>query len=265
MIKKKGERGADFAPLYKALSDSAFALLCGAPYEKQARQASSGLKSKEGIFFAGLIKKNLKNQVSALPEEERIFSLASCSKPSLSGDFMLLSKNTTPLIVLYVFVVGIVLVLHQPTAKARSEAASPPARCPDCGAPLGTVPMSARHAASPSEKGEQAPLKQAPSPYNTKLFALPLPQNLNAEQREAALAILAEAEPRLTALHRDLSQTLLELHNLSYASDTPPDALGILGSKLVRLRNQIFKELRAISQKMEQQAGFNPGWGIRKF
>lgn len=206
----------------------------------------------------------MKNQVPPF-RKRGAFCLAYRSKASLSGDFMLLSRNTTTFTVLYLFVVGIVLVLHQPPAKAQSEAATPLALCPDCGAKLGTTPMSPRHTPSSPPKVEQTTPKQTPSPYNTKLFALPLPQNLNAKQREIALSILTEAEPRLTTLHKDLSQTLLELHNLSYASDTPPDALGVLGSRLVRLRNEILKELRSISQRIEQQAGFNPGWGLRKF
>ena len=50
---------------------------------------------------------------------------------------------------------------------------------------------------------------------------MPLPPNLTPEQQQAALAIMREAEPYLTVIHIQLRQTLVELHNLSFASDTP--------------------------------------------
>lgn len=40
---------------------------------------------------------------------------------------------------------------------------------------------------------------------------------------------MREAEPYLTVIHIQLRQTLVELHNLSFASDTPPDALAVIG------------------------------------
>lgn len=97
-----------------------------------------------------------------------------------------------------------------------------------------------------------------------KLFAMPLPQNLTPTQRQIALELMREAEPRLSVMHEQLRATLEELHNLSFASDTPPDALANLGKKLVRLRNDILLEMRQLSLKMKERAGFNPGWGTRK-
>ena len=60
------------------------------------------------------------------------------------------------------------------------------------------------------------------SRFESRLFAMPLPPNLTPEQQQAALAIMREAEPYLTVIHIQLRQTLVELHNLSFASDTPP-------------------------------------------
>ncbi len=99
--------------------------------------------------------------------------------------------------------------------------------------------------------------------FENRLFAMPLPQNLTPSQRQIALDLMREAEPRLSAMHAQLRSTLEELHNLSFASDTPPDALATLGRKLVRLRNDIMLEMRRLSLQMKKKAGFNPGWGTR--
>ena len=74
---------------------------------------------------------------------------------------------------------------------------------------------------------------------------------------------MREAEPQLTVLHMKLRQTLVELHNLSFASDTPPDALAVIGRRLIRLRAEAMRELQRLSARMEKMAGFNPGWGSR--
>lgn len=96
------------------------------------------------------------------------------------------------------------------------------------------------------------------------VFFLPLPANLPPEQRKAALAVIEEAEPKLTALHQQMSSTLMELHNLSFAEDTPPEQLTTLGRKLVTTRNAILLELKALCGKLERNAGFNPGWGSQR-
>lgn len=101
------------------------------------------------------------------------------------------------------------------------------------------------------------------SRFESRLFAMPLPADLTPQQQQAALAVLREAEPHLTVLHMQLRQTLVELHNLSFASDTPPDALAMIGRKLIRIRNEAVRELQRLSDRMEQLAGFNPGWGTR--
>ena len=101
------------------------------------------------------------------------------------------------------------------------------------------------------------------SRFESRLFAMPLPANLTPEQQQAALAIMREAEPYLTVIHIQLRQTLVELHNLSFASDTPPDALAVIGRRLIRLRSEAIRELQRISIQMEKLAGFNPGWGAR--
>ena len=101
------------------------------------------------------------------------------------------------------------------------------------------------------------------SRFESRLFAMPLPADLTPQQQQAALAIMREAEPHLTILHRQLRQTLAELHNLSFASDTPPDALAVIGRRLIRLRSEALRELQRLSGRMEQLAGFNPGWGTR--
>ena len=101
------------------------------------------------------------------------------------------------------------------------------------------------------------------SRFESRLFAMPLPSDLTPEQQQAALAIMREAEPCLTVIHMQLRQTLTELHNLSFASDTPPDALAVIGRKLIRLRAEAMRELQRLSSQMEKIAGFNPGWGMR--
>lgn len=99
--------------------------------------------------------------------------------------------------------------------------------------------------------------------FESRLFAMPLPPDLTPRQQRIALALMREAEPSLTVLHRRLRQTLVELHNLSFASDTPPDALADLGRRLIRLREEAMRELQRLSAQMEKLAGFNPGWGSR--
>lgn len=99
--------------------------------------------------------------------------------------------------------------------------------------------------------------------FESRLFAMPLPADLTPRQQRIALAIMREAEPSLTVLHRQLRQTLVELHNLSFASDTPPDALAALGRRLILLREKAMRELQRVSAQMEKLAGFNPGWGSR--
>lgn len=101
------------------------------------------------------------------------------------------------------------------------------------------------------------------SRFESRLFALPLPPDLTPEQQKAALALMREAEPYLTVIHMQLRQTLTELHNLSFASDTPPDALAVIGRKLIHLRAEALRELQHLSSQMEKIAGFNPGWGVR--
>ena len=91
---------------------------------------------------------------------------------------------------------------------------------------------------------------------------MPLPTNLTPEQQQAALAIMREAEPYLTVIHIQLRQTLVELHNLSFASDTPPDAWPSSGAGSSAAYRAI-RELQRISAQMEKLAGFNPGWGAR--
>ncbi|MFR3457866.1 MAG: hypothetical protein ACLTTU_05615 [Bilophila wadsworthia] len=96
---------------------------------------------------------------------------------------------------------------------------------------------------------------------SSRLFAMP-PPNLTPNTAGRAL-IMREAEPYLTVIHIQLRQTLVELHNLSFASDTPPDALAVIGRRLIRLRTEAIRELQRISAQMEKLAGFNPGWGAR--
>ena len=97
------------------------------------------------------------------------------------------------------------------------------------------------------------------SRFESRLFAMPLPPNLTPEQQQAALAIMREAEPYLTVIHIQLRQTLVELHNLSFASDTPPDALAVIGRRLIRLRTEAIRELQRISAQMDNPST-NRAW-----
>ena len=135
--------------------------------------------------------------------------------------------------------------------------------CPDKA--FATGASSGVHDDQPRQAPEGLPPSRthAPSRFESRLFAMPLPPNLTPEQQQAALAIMREAEPYLTVIHIQLRQTLVELHNLSFASDTPPDALAVIGRRLIRLRTEAIRELQRISAQMEKLAGFNPGWGAR--
>ena len=95
-------------------------------------------------------------------------------------------------------------------------------------------------------------------------FVLPLPPDLSPEQSSAAKKIITEAETQLTALRREMKATLFELHNLSFAVETPPEELGILGRRLVATRNAILAELQQLCRRLEQEAGFNPGLEFRR-
>ena len=155
------------------------------------------------------------------------------------------TENRFCLPLFYLIVLGVALSVLSCPDKAFAEDAS-----------------SGVHEGQPRQapKGLQA---HDGSRFDSRLFAMPLPQNLTPEQQQAALAIMREAEPCLTVIHIQLRQTLTELHNLSFASDTPPDALAVIGRKLIRLRTEAIRELQRISAQMEKLAGFNPGWGTR--
>lgn len=112
----------------------------------------------------------------------------------------------------------------------------------------------------PYGQGEQ----HLSSSRGPKDFFLPLPPGLPLEQQRTARTIIAEAEPRIRELHQQMSETLLQLHNLSFAPETPPEELGILGRRLVAARNAIIEELKSLSARLEKEAGFDPGWDSRR-
>lgn len=116
------------------------------------------------------------------------------------------------------------------------------------------APFALADDATASDKASTAP----------ETFILPLPSTLSPEQYETAKAILTEAEPRLTALRHQMNAILSELHNLSFAVDTPPEELGILGRRLVGARNAIVEELQRVCHRLEQEAGFNPQVEFRR-
>ena len=123
--------------------------------------------------------------------------------------------------------------------------------CPDKA--FATGASSGVHDDQPRQAPEGLPPSRMPEAF----------PGFSPEQQQAALAIMREAEPYLTVIHIQLRQTLVELHNLSFASDTPPDALAVIGRRLIRLRTEAIRELQRISAQMEKLAGFNPGWGAR--
>ena len=128
--------------------------------------------------------------------------------------------------------------------------------CPDKA--FATGASSGVHDDQPRQAPEGLPPSRMPEAFPG--FS---PDTPSPEQQQAALAIMREAEPYLTVIHIQLRQTLVELHNLSFASDTPPDALAVIGRRLIRLRTEAIRELQRISAQMEKLAGFNPGWGAR--
>ena len=118
-------------------------------------------------------------------------------------------------------------------------------------------PRQAPEGLPPSRMPEAFPGFSPDTPSKCPALA---PQRTHDTSR---FAIMREAEPYLTVIHIQLRQTLVELHNLSFASDTPPDALAVIGRRLIRLRTEAIRELQRISAQMEKLAGFNPGWGAR--
>ena len=124
---------------------------------------------------------------------------------------------------------------------------------------LGEIGLDYHYDLSPREDQERAFRAQV---RIAKEAGLPVMLHIR-EAHDDALAIMREAEPYLTVIHIQLRQTLVELHNLSFASDTPPDALAVIGRRLIRLRTEAIRELQRISAQMEKLAGFNPGWGAR--
>lgn len=183
---------------------------------------------------------------------------------------MHISSPQSPRLPLCLLVLGMALaVLHAPAKTwARTAAAGSPPQAqqprPGGGPPAmpdafpgfspdtpGTCPQIAPNGAHEGTR------------FESQLFAMPLPADLTPQQQQIALAIMREAEPHLTVLHTKLRQTLVELHNLSFASDTPPDALAVIGRRLIRLRAEAMRELQRLSARMEKMAGFNPGWGSR--
>ena len=173
------------------------------------------------------------------------------------------TENRFCLPLFYLIVLGVALSVLSCPDKAFAEDASsgvheglPPSRMPEAFPGFSPDAPSKCPALTPQQAHDG-------SRFDSRLFAMPLPQNLTPEQQQAALAIMREAEPCLTVIHIQLRQTLTELHNLSFASDTPPDALAVIGRKLIRLRTEAIRELQRISAQMEKLAGFNPGWGTR--
>ncbi len=118
---------------------------------------------------------------------------------------------------------------------------------------------------SPVRKRQDESEEQKTSPSrNPQGFSLPLPPDLPLEQQQTALIIIGEVEPRIRELHQQMRETLLQLHNLSFAPETPPEELGILGRRLVAARNAIIEEIQHLSARLEKEAGFDPGWDSRR-
>lgn len=171
------------------------------------------------------------------------------------------TENRFCLPLFYLIVLGVALsVLSCPDKAFAADASSGVPRRPAAAGSERAAPFPDAPSKCPALAPQQA---HDGSRFDSRLFAMPLPQNLTPEQQQAALAIMREAEPCLTVIHIQLRQTLTELHNLSFASDTPPDALAVIGRKLIRLRTEAIRELQRISAQMEKLAGFNPGWGTR--
>lgn len=183
---------------------------------------------------------------------------------------MHISSKEKPRLPLRLLVLGMTLaVLHAPARSWAANGAAEPVPQAQHPCPDGVPPAmpDAFPGFSPESTVKCPPMASAGSHegtrFESRLFALPLPADLTPKQQQIALAIMREAEPHLTVLHLQLRQTLTELHNLSFASDTPPDALAVIGRRLIRLRAEAMRELQRLSVRMEKMAGFNPGWGSR--
>lgn len=181
------------------------------------------------------------------------------------------TENRFCLPLFYLIVLGVALSILSCPDKAFATAPLPEFTKASRGRLPKGCPLPGCRRLSPDSLRIRLPNARALAPQRThdtsrfesRLFAMPLPPNLTPEQQQAALAIMREAEPYLTVIHIQLRQTLVELHNLSFASDTPPDALAVIGRRLIRLRTEAIRELQRISAQMEKLAGFNPGWGAR--
>lgn len=93
---------------------------------------------------------------------------------------------------------------------------------------------------------------------------LSLPSDLTSEQRVTARRILDETEPRLMELHTRLLQTMDELRQLSFATDTHDDVLSQLGVRLVNTRDKLFNELVILRDRLHNEAGFTPEWDLQR-
>ena len=100
-----------------------------------------------------------------------------------------------------------------------------------------------------------------PQSFQNKLFAMPLPKGISQQQQQEIAELVNTARPKLTLLHLQLTSTLDELHNLSFDSDTPPDALVVLGRRLSGIRKAILHEMRLLAVRVHEKTGCDPGWG----
>ena len=150
-------------------------------------------------------------------------------------------------------------LVPQTTPPGEPEAAPPLA--PPVNQPERLHPDLPHHALPPRTRTDGRQRYRDENPFENKLFAMPLPPDLSREQRQIALRLMQEARPRLSRLHDQLCTTLKELHNISFAADTPPDALIALGRQLVQIRGAILQEMQRLSLLVEKEAHFNPNWG----
>ena len=93
------------------------------------------------------------------------------------------------------------------------------------------------------------------SRFDSRLFAMPLPQTSPPNSSRPHSPSCARPNPVLRVIHIQLRQTLTELHNLSFASDTPPDALAVIGASSSACVPRPYGNCKRISAQMEKLAG----------
>lgn len=79
--------------------------------------------------------------------------------------------------------------------------------------------------------------------------------DVSPEQRRKAELILAEANPKIQELRRQMRAKMAELQSFAYDNKTDPTVLPRLGRELQALRDTLRRELLELNDRLESEAG----------